>query len=97
MLAAANQVAERSEDLGRLADGQLGGLLAAAPRAGQQAIEGHAVLAEGFAGAAGVGSAFVAQIALGGAVLDLEARRVAVAAGARRIRMAHEHHMPRLA
>src|SRR5262245_1136790 len=96
VLGAANEVAERLENLGRAADGQQRRLLAAAPRARQHAIERNGVLAERLAGATGVGAALLAQVALRGAVLELEAGRIAVAAVPRCIRMTHEGDMPGL-
>src|SRR6185295_15394356 len=55
-----------------------------------------AVLAESFARAPRMRTAFVAQVALRRAVLQPEPRRIAEASRARCVRMAHEHHMPRL-
>ncbi len=96
VLEAADEVAERGKNLRLFADGELRGLLAPAPGARQHAIERQPALPEGLAGAPRMGASLVAQVALGGAVVEPVARRIAVAARARRVGMAHEDHVARL-
>ena len=98
VLAAADQVAERREEA-RPRSPMASCAVSLHRHQGLDSTRSNVtpMLAEGLAGARGVGAALLAQVALGGAILELETRRIAVAAKARRVRVAHEGHMPRLA
>src|SRR5262245_51164020 len=93
VLGPSNQVAERIPGFGLLAGDDQRGLATTAPGAGQHLIERHLMALERGAGAAGLGTALLAEVALGGTIIKAKPRRVAGAGGS--IRMAHEHGMAR--
>lgn len=75
-----DEIAERDKRLRLTAQGKQSRLAAPAPWARQNAVEHNTVLPESLSRAAGVRAALLAQIALGGAIVEPEARRIAVAA-----------------
>jgi hypothetical protein len=83
---------ERREQL-VAAEGELRGFDAAAPAAGQHAGDTDAAPGEGLADAHGLGAALRRKIALGGAVVEPEIRRIA---DPRRLGVADQRDMPAL-
>src|SRR5262245_3780164 len=94
MLLAADEVAQGIEGFRHFVANEACRLSASTPGAGQYPIKHHLIAHKHGSGAARLGAALLAQIALGCTVVETKARRIAGAA--RSIRVTHEGGMPRL-